>query len=66
VQFLIVALAMFVGVVGLRSGLMAYQSTYKKVVKEKGAFAEMIFESVSLWLALLVAMAAAYAIRHSI
>jgi uncharacterized protein YfaQ (DUF2300 family) len=41
-----------------------YARTQQRI--SKGAFAGMLVESVSLWLGLSVAVAAAYAVKHAV
>jgi hypothetical protein len=65
-QFLFVALTTLVGVLCLRIAVFVYGSVRTQGAIGKGAFTEMLIESLSLWLGLSVAMAAAYAVKHGV
>jgi hypothetical protein len=65
-QFLFVALTTLVGVLCLRIAVFVYLGANTRQAFGKNAFAGMLIESVSLWLGLSVAMAAAYALKHGV
>jgi hypothetical protein len=65
-RFLFVALTSFLGVLALRAGVFVYVCACTRQTIGKGAVAEMLNESVSLWLGLTVLMAAAYAVKHGV
>ena len=65
-QFLLVGVTTFVGVLALRAGFLVYQSVRAQEAIGKGAIAGMLIESVSLWLGLTVVLAAAYTVMHGV
>ena len=65
-QFLLVEVTTLVGVLCLRIAVFIYLSARTEQPIGKDAFAGMLVESVSLWLGLSVAVAAAYAVKHAV
>jgi hypothetical protein len=65
-QFLLVGVTTFVGVLALRAAFLVYRSVQAQEAIGKGAIAGMLVESVSLWLGLTVMLAAAYVVMHGV